>query len=396
MDLKRYSIIVSIDEYSFLFILLFILCIPYNAAFGVLNTFVRITSAFSAAICLYYILRDEYYTDGSLMLLIGLLFWEILTTAINTGSVYLILVRNLPLFSTACLAYILIKGKGQRAIEGISTMFMLIMILQYISYITHFLGLSGDQAIVNRYNYYLGIRVNINKIILFSIFLALWNVKVDRFKGLIKLAIVLFTGIVFIIGESVSTSIAGVFIYAIMLIFPHIIRSKRVWRSIMIFFVAGVILFAFIGRSAYFNRIITDLLDESITMSGRTQLWEQAIKNITGITWLIGRGYGNGLYFSLGSAFKTTMAHNQYLSTILNYGLIGMFFFVMLYIKQIRYSVQDNINHNLLASIVAMLLIQIPASTDDMVYFYIFYIVSLNTNVYDNQSYDALQVDSAQ
>lgn len=362
------------------FLLLCILCIPSNVAFGSLNTIVNCASYIGVVWCL--ILMRDIQIERKMIPIIIFLLWEIVTTFINYTGFLGIVQINTKFLLVIFLVSTMIKYNPEKVIKYISTLFVIIMIVQYVSLVTHAFGFSGDQAFVNRYNYFLGIRVNINKIILFAIFMVLTYITINRIAGLIKTIIVCYTGIVFIIVEDVSTSIMGVALYTMILIISLIIKNEKMWRNLLVFFFLVAIGFAFLGSTQAFRYLLEDILNEGLTMNGRTLLWEQAINNIHGVHWIIGNGYGHNYLFSIGS-FAVHSAHNQYLSTLFNYGIVGLaLYFSMCYnqIAQIKYIKNTFLRNNLAAVLVSLFIIQIPASTADMTYYYIFYVITMNVD----------------
>lgn len=379
-------------KYSIIIVILCVLCIPYNFAFGFINTIVTVVAGLSALYSFLYIIYGRYYRDQNMMYLWLLLLWECLATVINATDVIEIIKRSSAFFSVSVLTYLLIKKNNKNAIISISTIFTIIMLLQFLTYVTHVLGYSEDQSIDNIYNYFLGIRVNINKIILFSFFFTIWNYKLNPQTGIIKLIIVVTTGLCFVIGEGVSTSLVGVALYGTIFLISRIIKEKRIWKVVIFVLFCIVVGFAFVrklGHIQLFQYILVDLLNETTSFNGRFSLWEQTINNIRGIHWLIGNGYGNRFIFTLGIGFRTNLPHNQYLEILFNYGVVGAVFYILMLSSQVKVAVNRGyeMNVNLLACIISTLIINVPAHTADMVYFYIFYTASLFANSVTTDKY---------
>jgi len=368
--------------YYVLFFLLSILCIPNNFVFGLFNTMLKWIPVVFFPFCLFVFFSKKLYKKRFLLPFCVLLIWQTFSTVINFTGITGIVARNAKFFSAVIITTELFDKNPKKTTKNIATIFTLIMVVQYISFITHIFGYSYDQSIDNIYNYFLGIRVNINKIILFAFFFSIWNILLNPLSGTIKTVIVLFTGLSFVFGEHVSTSIIGVFIYAAVLLMFVFIRNKRMWHGVIILTVVSVVSFAFIRRTEYFERLLIDLLNESLTLNGRVDLWEQAINNLHGLKWIIGNGYENNYLFFLGNSFRTNLTHNQYLQYIFNYGFVGLALYVYMCYFQAHKATNKNefVNANLIACLLSMLVIQVPATTDDMVYYYIFYAASMYIN----------------
>ena len=311
-----------------------------------------------------------------------LFIWQIVTTLLNSGDIRSVLGNIVTFFAASILTMDLIRMNPRHALKDLVTLFTGIMILQYISFITHFMGYSGDQGYVNRFNYFLGIRVNISSFFFFAICLSLLYAQISYISGWVKAGLIIFMGIHFIISEFVSTAIVGVVIYALILLGARSIRSRKILKFLIIMLLCSAILFAFIGRTESFQYFLVDLLGESISISGRTTLWKQAIQGMNGVHLFIGHGMGLSI-FQIGRAFQSYSAHNQYLNILYYYGLPGIILYIMLTINQIRAALYNKrkIDFNILACIITVLICQVATTIYEMPFFYIFYIVSCYSNL---------------
>ena len=363
-------------NYLFNLILLFILCIPGNEAFGVFNTCLKLVTYGAFCWSLLNFVCMKLFREKTLVLMSAFLLWEVFSSILNRTQVAGCIENIIPFFTAAILFFLLFRSNPSGALSDISSIFAIIMLGQYISLKTHMLGTIWDQKRVV-YNYLLGYRVNINKIIIFAICICVHNIVVNG--GMIsyaKLLVTLFSGIDFVLEEGVATSVLGLVIYGMVILFSLVIRSKKIWRNTLIAIIVIVFTFAFIGNTSYFQVVLVDFLKKDLTLNGRTFLWQQAIRELNGLHWIIGNGYGHGYVFRLGNDFAVNATHNQYLTTIFNYGLIGLFLYALMEFNMIKKTItgDQTIDPNILGSIIALLIMQIPASTIERVYFYIFYV----------------------
>src|SRR5690606_38949449 len=95
--------------------------------------------------------------------------------------------------------------------------------------------------------------------------------------------------------------------------------------------------FAFIGYAYYYlssNSFITDRLSER-GGSGRDMIYSNIINGWFGseniLNFLFGYGFNSSIYFS-GSG---NLAHNDWLELIINYGFIGFFIYLLLFIRSL-------------------------------------------------------------
>jgi O-antigen ligase len=147
-----------------------------------------------------------------------------------------------------------------------------------------------------------------------------------------------------------ATSLAATFIGILMIISLGLPGIKKNPKLIKIYFLVSVIIFMIVHLSFDIFAVVTTSLDRDMTLTGRTELWEDLIK--MGTNPLIGTGYES---FWLGDRrsflwaqeqyrWHPNQAHNGYLEIYLNLGFIGL-----ILLTGIIYSVYKNINVKLLS-----------------------------------------------
>ncbi|MBQ7976897.1 MAG: O-antigen ligase family protein, partial [Clostridia bacterium] len=103
-----------------------------------------------------------------------------------------------------------------------------------------------------------------------------------------------------------------------------------------------------------FSFIIVDMLNESIELNGRTQIWEQVMNYIYKRP-LIGYGYSSGIRFDVWQEYNTS-THNFYLFLFFSSGLVGLgLFFGAIY--SIHKKVLKKINFRIVRYILLTLIV---------------------------------------
>lgn len=364
------------------YILLFFICIPGNSNFPAAFSIIRLAFTyigFGVAMVLFF--HFKYYRRKMLLPLIVWFIWIFVATLLNgTDVVGTITDIIIPFLSSAILAVYLFDNDRENVVSVITWMLTLFMVVQLFSLLTHCFGTRFTQG---RYSsiFFLGIRVNINKLFPFALFFGLINYRFGKRRSPLCLIITTVCGLWFVIAQKVSTSVIGFAIIVIILIASRLIRSEHAWRNMAILAVCVGALFAFVytGAGGFSEWVFSDTLGEDITLSGRTRIWAQAIADMKGIHWLIGNGYGHKFLFSL-NVFATNLTHNQYLGVIFNYGLIGLGVNVWCYVRQFKAmkAAGNRIASRIfIAVFIALVFMQIPAAVNDWCFYYVFYIATL-------------------
>ena len=98
------------------------------------------------------------------------------------------------------------------------------------------------------------------------------------------------------------------------------------------------------------------------------------------VDWLFGRGYGNDALFEIGNGFVATTAHSQYINILFRHGFVGLAFYAIILIQQIRNATTcENtvVQAIMMASFIATIAMNIVNSTYLEGYIYIWWIVCL-------------------
>jgi exopolysaccharide production protein ExoQ len=145
-----------------------------------------------------------------------------------------------------------------------------------------------------------------------------------------------------------STALAATIFVAILLVATRFNLSKTKRSNIGPYILICFLIFLSILLTPILRETVTSMLGRNITLTGRTDIWNRVLKE--DINPLFGEGFysfwlgernrrlSEGFYYDLGEA------HNGYIETYLNAGLIGLCFFLVLLqrsYKRIMQAVND-------------------------------------------------------
>ena len=109
-----------------------------------------------------------------------------------------------------------------------------------------------------------------------------------------------------------------------------LVLFSRVKTGTKVFTVIGIIVFlVFLYSNQYFDFILSRFAADSGTGANRTTIWATKLAAFSSdggiLDWIFGIGQREGVKLGFGSGMST---HNDYLSVLLYYGVIGLFFLV--------------------------------------------------------------------
>ncbi len=305
-----------------------------------------------------------------------------LATYLNSNAYTVYIQLFVTVFSSVVISYFYIKLRGYRGVQNITVLFAVFMIINTITQLTGgTVKLQTNNVGYSQYRvfFFLGIRVNVSILFIFSVILSL----IIILTSISQIRAIAVTGIIaslyFIVAETVSTAIATFVIFIAVLILTRIIRSTKMWRNITIFIFIFALLFYFVSiNSDIYAWFISGFLSEDITFNGRTYLWEQAISGMKGWHWLFGNGM-RSTYFTIGETFSAYTAHSQYLNILYYFGLFGLaaYFYMMYNQFKAAYLISDQkIRSIMTAGNIAIIFMGIPTTTFNDGYMYIYYVIA--------------------
>lgn len=130
-----------------------------------------------------------------------------------------------------------------------------------------------------------------------------------------------------------TTALLGSIVLLFLYIFEKRIQNIVVNVKIQLLGMSLATLFVVFVTFAVSNEkiayIIQDVLHEDLTLTGRTLIWAEIFDIISYSPWL-GFGYGNS--HSVVSYFVVGNSQNGVLECVINYGIIGFFFLLLIFI----------------------------------------------------------------
>ena len=256
--------------------------------------------------------------------------WLTLSTVIN-GSQNLM--GNLVYMGSAIAIPLLINCYADHMDETIDALFMNYEWLIYASLISIMLfypnGMYIKEGALNRKGYFLG---NENQIIFYAVpAITLALLRMKKAKNTIRSFCLIAACVANEVLVWCATGIIGL---AVMGVVFFVIGKWRFIQYYTIYFITLigdllVTVFRIIDKNGFIAHIITNVLGKTVTLSGRTLIWDEAYP-IIGDNLLIGLGRGNHIPASNGALHH---CHNQYFELLLEGGVpLLIIFLIMVFI----------------------------------------------------------------
>lgn len=306
--------------------------------------------------------------------------WVLVTTVIGSQALYSTISAFYPLYTAFVMTVYLSRVYKKKAICAIGVTFSCMLVYNLI---IMFNGGLYRESIYNLV-YFFGIRVNINDVWPFAMAIMLLAAHFGRKKDWLFCVLGLATGFTFVLFQWVSTAIVVTAIFA--LFYFYIVASVK-WESkrkqirmVVIILLIWIIWFAINPNVQQFSWLIEDILGESLTLDGRTDIWNSCLSQIKGIRWIIGHGYGHNYVFAIENGGAVTHPHNQYLAILFNFGIIGLVIYARLIFDQVKSFMaerNDKVVAIMGACILAMLVMGIGATFFNKVYWIVWYAICM-------------------
>lgn len=310
-------------------------------------------------------------------------FWIIgfIETVINHTDIGGFALLVITCLSVSLVTSHLIYMSGFKAIKRIGLLFTAMLVLEALSAAVGGLNTITDGNGLQMKVYFLGQQPAINRIYCTSLTVLslLFLLGSKKYRLLSVVGVMAGTYFVFVL--DVSTAKVTVAAFVLTLIVTRVIRSKKMWRNISVLLIILILVFTLSGGfSQGFNWLLEGLLNEDVTLNGRTLLWTSALSQMEGWHWLFGNGYGHSYLFYIGG-WKVGTAHNQYLNILFCYGFAGLaaYFWVISQEVKAAFTVRDDrVKQIMIASVIAFIITGIPTTTYQSVYIYVLYSVAVN------------------
>ncbi len=322
---------------------LIILCFPGHVmVYYSLSAFFRVLQFLAVCYAIYLVINYRNYKCQELKMLKIWLLWSIINFVICGSNFNDLYYYSLVPYAAVLMVYQIYKINKDAFVHTLSKFFAFFIVINFITYLNGGIyseGLFGNEV------YFMGIRITINYIFLF----ACVAFMISFYKGkltdkLVALAGIV-TGLLFSVGEWVSTSIGASLIVACVLIGMKLSdrwpARKRIIQIAFVILVVGIVLFTLSPNVESFSWFIEDILGENLTMDGRTEIWQSALGQIEGISWIVGHGLSHNYQFALSNGAFVAHPHNQYLALIFVYGVIGLAIFIIMLLKTIKVCLEE-------------------------------------------------------
>ena len=373
---------------------LFFLCIPTLALSEGIKSVLYLIWIVSFFWSLFTFFIYRIYLERNLYPIFCWILVVLLSSILNPVDFVSNLRLIILIFSSTILTYNLLLRGGRIALRSIGLFYFVLTLIQIISVITHCFGYSND-IYVNRFMYFFGLRVNFTPFFVFSlavsILLIYYGETKDRMIGLIIIGI----GVWFVIYENVSTCIMAGLIFLFSIVATRIDFKERLWKfmGVMVSIISLYLVFNY-QMFEKFAMILVTFLGKDISLSGRTQIWQQAMDRMHGWHWIIGNGYGSGYNYRLGTALNgrfVESVHNQYLENLTDFGIVGSVFFFLIFfvvLKSISWVTYQEIfsKRIVTGALLALIVMGIASSYTFVPYFYMFVVVSLYFEGFDYET----------
>ena len=124
-----------------------------------------------------------------------------------------------------------------------------------------------------------------------------------------------------------ATIVVGLFMICLFLLFPGIFEKMRLLNIRTYICIVGVffVVFVILQLQENFAFIIENILKKSISFSGRTTIWKNALNTIAQKPWF---GYGSQSFEFAWGHLGQLHAHNKYFNVLYEGGIFQMAFFL--------------------------------------------------------------------
>lgn len=344
--MKR-SLVININK-LFKILLYIFLVFPFFKPRSILNDMSKIYNIMIiviAAIMLLVTIKKKTISKMTVYI-ISYLIVLFLVTLLYNGDVENCIQSSIEIISLALVIDYGLKNDTSEFLRGFSILLYILVLYNFYTILKFPNGLYVDS---NGYadNWFLGFK-NIH--ILFILPAITINFINSYFhygkisKSCILLLIISFLSLIFV---NSSTSLIGLFIISIFLLFQKLfIKSKKL--NIKNYFLVNMI--AFFGIVIFklqniFSFLIVDILKKDITLTNRIYIWDDVMKLISKKPLF---GYGletSSIRLNKTISHPSLHAHNQILEIFYKTGIIGAILFALILIESIKkiYKNNDNI-----------------------------------------------------
>ena len=227
------------------------------------------------------------------------------------------------------------RQERRRLLRVLTDLLLIYLLVNYVMIMTGTGSVAswGQHEFFAQPSYLLGIRTRVTDCVFPAILLALLYDSGSRRRWGWRTVLAISSGIVQIITLHVATAWVGAAIMAVVYLAVRLhLRAGGLlsMRGATVLGVAVTLLVVVARVQTYFAAQIEGLLGKSVTMTGRTELWDAAMPILADSPLF---GYGiNSQFGAFIPAFKGLLwqAHNQYLQIAYDGGLVAVGLFIAL------------------------------------------------------------------
>ena len=191
-----------------------------------------------------------------------------------------------------------------------------------------------------------------------TVFIFVLYENIEKKNLIIKVLMLLIAlvNVVRIYFSESRASLMGLIVFLIIMIFPFIIKNKKIFKSMTLIIILGAVLFPYIYVGMWKNNVEIDLGSGNKKFySGRQEIWSKMMDEFEGKEL-----YGIGSNFRTKSTNSSLNVHNSLFAIYMIYGALNFVIFLPLFIRFIwRMQEKSNSKSNriAIAGIIGMLVI---------------------------------------
>lgn len=320
-------------------IFLLVFCFPRNAAaLGKLILIQNNLEVLGVIWTVYIIICYRNILVKKLWPMYLLLIWIYPCTIFNNGNFIKIMEVTIRLCCIVVLSELLIKNNCKKYICNIAAYWTVLMCIELFSCLTNCFGsiIIENNRGQSELLYLFGMKVEINQYVIYAVAFNMIAVLIGGLREKIMLIIIVLAALIFSLKTSASTSLVGMTIMFIFLAAGRFSQNKRIWEKLVILIVVYACLFGFSGNTSMFAWLVDGILQEGVTLNGRTVLWSETLKLMKGYHLLLGYGMTPAYIIKLNAFFSVDHPHNQYLQCLFNFGILGLILYLYIWLCQIK------------------------------------------------------------
>lgn len=289
---------------------------------------------FSFFIVIFLIInkRRISYFNISLLLFCGIL---LISTFLNSADIKQCISLIITILGICFIIEYGIRNDIKNFLNSFEFLLYLIIIINFITIILFPGGMytSHSVSFITKLNWFLGFKNNQIIFIIPAIVISILNSYYVYNKLKFRSIFLLIISITSLLMINSSTSLVGIGIIIILLIYSNVNRKSKI---INIYKLIGTYIAFFFGIALFrlqnlFEYFIVDILGKNITFTGRIYIWDYVIDFIKSKP-LIGYGVENAniRYFKT-TGIQSYHAHNEILEIIYKSGFVGLLIVIYIY-----------------------------------------------------------------